>query len=347
MARLNRSKAAKPYESKANELCARGMHASMNGGNNPGVYLTTSATSTQPLQNAAISTGAQTCAPANPIGLRGLAEADNLCQLMQKETLAMSALKHAIYEFNHQPKEPMLVARDTHSADADLLRVRNSLSIALLSVFGGMGAAARLSGQTEEQVATANDVGASLMGITTSLSGIPARNAAGVALRVPAPSTGVKILPRTLFVPTTPQRVLSARVRQEKMLKDDIGYNISPTSWDAYPTIGRNGTFISDAEGILGYFKNLPPNGKISIAKDLAAKIEADAGLEPGTLQAGFKIRKITSITNASPRSPLEGNQYFLGKGQHLPGGAPEVVIDSIPTKDSSFVRTILEVEVK
>lgn len=241
----------------------------------------------------------------------------------------------------------MLVASDIRSKETDLLRVRNSLSIALLSVFGGIGAAARLSGQTEEQVAAANDAGASLLGIATSLSGMPARSAGSLAPRVPASSIGLKILPRTLFVPTPPQRVLTARARQEQMLKDDIGYNISPTSWDEFPSIGRNGTFISDSEGILGYFKNHPLNGKTTITKDLATKIEADTGLEPGTLHAGFKIRKITSITNANPRSPLEGNKYFLGKGEHLPGGAPEVVIDSIPTKDSIFVKTILEVEVK
>jgi len=241
----------------------------------------------------------------------------------------------------------MLVALDTRSKETDLLRVRNSLSIALLSVFGGMGAAARLRGQTEEQVAAANDAGASLLGIVTSLSGMPARNAGGLAPRVPASSPGVKILPRARIVPTTPQRVLNARARQEKMLQDDIGYNISPTSWDAFPSIGRSGTFISDSKGIIGYFKNLSLNGKTAITKDLAAKIEVDLGLEPGTLHAGFKIRKITSITNANPRSPLEGNKYFLGKGEHLPGGAPEVVIDSIPTKDCSFVKTILEVEVK
>jgi len=48
-----------------------------------------------------------------------------------------------------------------------------------------------------------------------------------------------------------------------------------------------------------------------------------------------------------SPRSPLEGNQYFLGPGNHLPGGAPEMVIHSIPTVDNDVVSTLLKVSVK
>ena len=35
-------------------------------------------------------------------------------------------------------------------------------------------------------------------------------------------------------------KVLAARQRQAQMLNDNVGYNISPTDWDKYPTIGRN-----------------------------------------------------------------------------------------------------------
>lgn len=56
-------------------------------------------------------------------------------------------------------------------------------------------------------------------------------------------------------------------------------------------------------------------------------------------------------ITEMSPRSPLEGNQWFLGPGQRLPGGAPEMVVDSIPTADmnttATSVKTILHVKVR
>lgn len=51
-------------------------------------------------------------------------------------------------------------------------------------------------------------------------------------------------------------KVNKARARQHKMLQDNKGFNISPTDWDAYPSIGRNGTFITDCKGALGYFGN-------------------------------------------------------------------------------------------
>jgi hypothetical protein len=43
----------------------------------------------------------------------------------------------------------------------------------------------------------------------------------------------------------------------------------------------------------------------------------------------------------------MAGNNYFRGAGMHLPGGAPEVVINSVPTVDNGFVKTLLEVKVK
>ena len=69
-------------------------------------------------------------------------------------------------------------------------------------------------------------------------------------------------------------------------------------------------------------------------------------GLESGSLAQGFKVRRIDGITGRNPRSPMEGNQYFQGSGRHLPGGAPEVVIESVPTVDQPGVTTILDVSV-
>ena len=142
-------------------------------------------------------------------------------------------------------------------------------------------------------------------------------------------------------------KVNKARARQHKMLQDNKGFNISPTDWDAYPSIGRNGTFITDCKGSLGYFGNFKKGDTITISSVKAAKIESDMGLNPGSLQNGFKIREVSGISSMNPRSPLEGNEYFLGGGQHLPGGAPEMVINSIPTTDNASVTTILTVLVK
>ncbi|WP_330986329.1 MULTISPECIES: type IV secretion protein Rhs [Enterobacterales] len=113
------------------------------------------------------------------------------------------------------------------------------------------------------------------------------------------------------------------------MLEDNVGYNISPKSWDQYPALGRDGTFVTDKEGILKYFPGAQ-NGEVTISKSLAETIEKDMGLAPDSLSGGFNIRKIDGISDMQPRSPLGGNDYFLGPGQHLPGGAPEVVINPV-----------------
>jgi hypothetical protein len=60
-----------------------------------------------------------------------------------------------------------------------------------------------------------------------------------------------------------------------------------------------------------------------------------------------IKIRQIDGIRDLYPRSTLEGNEYFLGPGEHLPGGGPEMVIDSIPISDSKGVTTIMQIFVE
>jgi len=71
--------------------------------------------------------------------------------------------------------------------------------------------------------------------------------------------------------------------------------------------------------------------------------LESAFGLEPKSLDGGFKIREVTNIQAMAPRSPLEGNRFFEGPGMHLPGGAPELVIDSIPTIDVPQVKRLLK----
>jgi len=143
------------------------------------------------------------------------------------------------------------------------------------------------------------------------------------------------------------RRSLEARARQQRMLEENVGYNISPISWDVYPTIGRAGSFLTDYMGVFGYFEDVASASRTTISKVKAFLIEHDMGLVPGSLQEGFKIRKVAEINARSPRSPMEGNEYFLGPGQHLPGGAPELVVDSIPTVDDSLVTTLLTVTVE
>jgi filamentous hemagglutinin len=131
------------------------------------------------------------------------------------------------------------------------------------------------------------------------------------------------------------------------MLDANTGFNVSPTSWDSYPSIGRNGTYITDRQAITGITGSLNLGGETSITSSQAAQLEQAMGLQPGSLANGFKVRQVDGITGMSPQSPLEGNQYFQGGGQHLPGGGPEMVIEPISTTDSGNVKTITTVKVK
>lgn len=142
----------------------------------------------------------------------------------------------------------------------------------------------------------------------------------------------------------TNRRIALARQRQAQMLKDNKGFNVSPTEWDRYPSIGRSGSFISDKKGISDVLGDFSGQSKLTISSAKAARLERSFGLEPGSLQKGFKIREVDNIVDRMPRSPMEGNDYFLGPGNHLPGGAPEMVIESIPTKDVPGVKTITEI---
>ncbi|MGZ7460264.1 RHS repeat domain-containing protein, partial [Pseudomonas sp. Ma2-10] len=142
-------------------------------------------------------------------------------------------------------------------------------------------------------------------------------------------------------------KVLQARQRQAQILEDNVGYNISPIAWDKYPSIGRDGSFISDKKGISDVIGDFSANGKMTLNKEQVLQLEAAFGLEQGSLQNGFKIRKIDGIQERMPRSPLAGNDKFEGPGNHLPGGAPEMVIDSIPTTDVPGVSTMTEILVK
>ena len=62
-------------------------------------------------------------------------------------------------------------------------------------------------------------------------------------------------------------------------------------------------------------------------------KLEKSLGLQGGSLQNDFRITEINDITFKNPRLPTlaEENKYFKF-GYGLPGGGPEIIIDSIPT---------------
>jgi filamentous hemagglutinin len=117
------------------------------------------------------------------------------------------------------------------------------------------------------------------------------------------------------------------------MLADDLGYNVSPESWfSRYDTIGRGGTFVTDRQAIADVLAEDFKLGSQRLSAAQTSALETALGLEPGALAFGFRITEVRGISGMHPRSPLAGNQYFRGPGNGLPGGGPEMVIDSIPT---------------
>nr|WP_174248212.1 RHS repeat-associated core domain-containing protein [Pseudomonas chlororaphis] len=177
------------------------------------------------------------------------------------------------------------------------------------------------------------------------LNNCPGAGGCKPARAIEAPEKQAKVDQGDPGIPSA--RVLQARQRQAQMLEDNVGYNISPIAWDKYPSIGRDGSFISDKKGISDIIGDFSASEKMTLNKEQVLKLEAAFGLEQGSLQNGFKIRKVDGIKERMPRSPLAGNDKFEGPGNHLPGGAPEMVIDSIPTTDAPGVSTMTEILVK
>ena len=80
----------------------------------------------------------------------------------------------------------------------------------------------------------------------------------------------------SLVVPNTgpSTQILQARQRQFSMLDDNVGFNVSPTAWDNYPTIGRNGTFISDRQGITDIIGDFSGQSKLTLDKTKVLQLE-------------------------------------------------------------------------
>jgi RHS repeat-associated protein len=122
--------------------------------------------------------------------------------------------------------------------------------------------------------------------------------------------------------------------RQQKMLSDNVGYNVSPKSWvSKYSALGKEGTFLTDKQAIIDSIGEFKPGTYNDPA--LAAKLENDLGLTPGSLKDGFVITEVKGIKDMNPRSPTNysGNPNFKGGGKGLPGGGPEMIVNPVQTK--------------
>ena len=186
-----------------------GDSCTMNGGNNPGVYVTKCSIGAVPPQSridglmnlrGATVGSLENAAPTdahNLFDLPKLTPSQQLSRLMQKDILDGTAFKHIHQQAEKTSWGPKLIAIDEEGNQTRQNRTRNNLTIALLGVFGGFGAAARLNGLSEERVAAANEIGAAGMGVIWSLSSLPSnsgiRPAARTSLRDIGKSSAVSL----------------------------------------------------------------------------------------------------------------------------------------------------------
>ncbi|APD13329.1 hypothetical protein RO07_12370 [Pandoraea pulmonicola] len=124
----------------------------------------------------------------------------------------------------------------------------------------------------------------------------------------------------------------------------NTGANITPMpTANTYRFIGANGTFVtplSSIESVIGPI-NLAAK-EVTISRAQATTLESALGLNPGSLGATNLLSIVSDVNARAPRSPLSGNDLFLGGGKGLPGGGQELVIDSIPSAGSEGIRQII-----
>jgi hypothetical protein len=132
---------------------------------------------------------------------------------------------------------------------------------------------------------------------------------------------------------------LEGQKRQQQMLDDNTGYNVSSAADEiSYPnsTIGGAGTYITDRQAFESSLGSLPENGGVvQVTREQIDTLEGSVGLRPGSLEDGSVIRQINNLDTTSPSSPVgpaggpPGNEYFRGTGMHLPDGSPEIISEA------------------
>ena len=123
----------------------------------------------------------------------------------------------------------------------------------------------------------------------------------------------------------------------------NTGANITPmSSANEYRFIGANGTFVTPMSSIESVVGPISPTAtEVTISQTQATALENSLGLNPGSLESSNVLSIVNGVSSRAPRSPLSGNNFFLGGGQGLPGGGAELVIDSIPSAGGQGIRQI------
>lgn len=113
------------------------------------------------------------------------------------------------------------------------------------------------------------------------------------------------------------------KARADDLLKDNIGYNVSPISYDKdFDKIGRHETFVTDRKALEDILGPLNKLNSSRLNEKMVSQLEKALGLESGSLRkSGFKIREISDLKSKGVGSPVAGNGSFLGGNKGLSGG--------------------------
>ena len=102
------------------------------------------------------------------------------------------------------------------------------------------------------------------------------------------------------------------------------------------------GTPLTDLQAIEGVIGRIPAGNRMAVSRAQAAALEEALGLPSGRLGKGGVISIVDDVTLRAPRSPLSGNELFLGGGRGLPGGGPEINVAPISTAGGGGVRQVI-----
>lgn len=330
------------------QVIREGDPCTMNGGNNPGVYITVPATSgALPLSAIATSKSPHANKPGftdsmnpnnrpwnikNPIDLNKGTPAEQVAAAILMDRHDMRAdVSLSAQTSAQKPKGPLLVPWDPTEDAKRLLQTKNSLEMFLLGSFGVFAAVSRLRGESEERVAASNEVGAAAMGVAWSITGIPGRQPISVGLRTLTKPTGK---PSNNGVKVIGSRDLTKGFDASKLGRVSQPYdavNPGPLSDEMASTFsgGKYRVAILEADtifyraGVKGqplgqYFSIEPPVGILQVRIDKAVLPRWPGGGE-SPMDTAFSVK--------FPKGTIVYVGNVGSQGGHYVGGTVQVVV--------------------
>lgn len=322
------------------QVVREGDACTMNGGNNPGVYVTTCTPSSAPPKDAIRTSNPSTqngSTPRkessfeswnhdDPLGLFSRqTAAEKLAAEMQRNTLGgKSAMTRTTTAHRNASVGPRLTPWDPSAEQARQQRTINSMNIALLGPFGAPGAAARMANKSEQRVADANDVGVAAMGVAWSVTGLPSRQPLEpITTRAPSivgkavsnGGTGVKIVAKTTSSPAIDAPKLQTAAERSAAFQGTYPYEGIDTLRNIQLEEGKHIvqiTFREDGSPISEYFTTESAIRRATLA---------DGSIDANRLNQGLQIHAGTDPVSGAQRPHFKTFVQFYETTAVIPQG--------------------------